>query len=122
MGASVFCKKESYYCTAMGVLTKDVESDVKIGWWSDAIVCRALVDSRLVSINLLQSQGKTFHRSVFTGDGASLGMRIENGMIPAQLIYFYLRGFQQKCLLLRLIFIDFVNANIKINHEFFYLE
>jgi hypothetical protein len=75
------------YCL-LGVLTKDVESDVKIGWWSDAIVCRALVHSRLVSINLLQSQGKTFHRSVFTGDGASLGMRRENGMILAQLIHF----------------------------------
>lgn len=79
VSASVFLKKESCNCTAAGVLTKDVESDVKIGWWSDAIVCRALVDARLVSINLLQSQGKTFHRPVFTGDGASLEMRRQNG-------------------------------------------
>lgn len=64
----------------VSVLTKDVESDVKIGRWSDAIVCRALVDARLVPINLLQSQGKTFHRSVFTGDGASLEMRRANGI------------------------------------------
>jgi hypothetical protein len=76
----------------LGVLTKDVESDVKIGWWSDAIVCRALVDSRLVSINLLQSQGKTFHRSVFAGDGASLEMRRENGMILAFLSVVLNRG------------------------------